>query len=226
MVSRANLSGRPRPSGVLKTVQDGGGLVNDDLAVAAGDVGGVTGPRRRRPIRREQDGTRTVGGSYIGPDPDAPPVGIDDPNPPPIEPPPVQHVPPSPPHGDILMPGGSRTGGGAGYRARTANVAREQTEEQQRTARGSRFMRPPRTAPQNEMSSVYGRRYGGGGQAPPRWESSQGGGGYGTIPEALPAAPPPEPPPAEPPPTRPPREDRDRRRGRRGRGGPGPKQRR
>jgi len=227
MVSRANLSGRPRPSGVLKTVQDGPDP-SDDLAVAAGDVGGVTGPRRQRNVRRrEQNGGG--GARYIGPDPDAPVVGIDDPNPdvipdfPDGKGPDVQ-VPPSPPR---RVHGPGRRGGGAGYRARTGNIARETTEAQESAGRGGRFGEQHiaeygRTRPLPSSAHPMGvARYGGGAGVIPRWETGVGGGGYGTDPGPLPEPEPPpeETPPDEPPPTRPPRDGR--RGGRRGGGGRG-----
>lgn len=216
MASRQNISGRPRPSGVLKTVQNGGGLVNDDLAVAAGDVGGVTGPRRRQATRiNPQD-------YPYGEPPEirngAPGVGISDPNDPVIEPPPVIQVPPSAPR---AVPGGSRSGGGAGYRARTGNIARETTEAQTQAGQGGRFGQQHvdeygRTRPGRNPQGVA--RYGGGPQGTPRWEGSAGGGGYGTIPPPI-AAPPP--PPEETPPEVTPEEDRPRRRRRRGGGSRG-----
>ncbi len=231
MVSRSNLSGRPRPSGVLKTVQDGPTASGDDLAVAGGDVGGVTGPRRRQQTIRRYEQNGGAGGRYIVPD-EPPEVGIDDPNPDVIEPPPVIQVPPSPPVGDMPLPGGSRRGGGAGYRARTGNIAREVTEEQERAGTAGRFFRVPRTAPLSALHHPMGiERYGTqpgegpGGRAPPRWEGGAGGGGYGTDPGPRPVPPAVEPPPPPPPPPRPPRPPRDRD-GRRSRGGPGPKQRR
>lgn len=224
MVSRSNLSGRPRPSGVLKTVQEGP-APSDDLAVGAEEVGGVTGPRRRRQaVRRELNGGGDPSTWRYG---EPPEIGIDDPNPDVIEPPPVIQVPPTPGPGSMPLPGGSRTGGGAGYRARTGNIARETTEAQERAGREGRFLHPRRTAPLTAQQHPLGvGRYGGAGMPTPRWEGSEGGGGYGTDP-----GPRPEPPPAivpdEPPPTtRPPRDRDGRRGGRRSRGGPGPKQRR
>lgn len=217
MVSRQNIDGRPRPTGVLKTVQDGpaAGLAdpNEDLAVAGGDVGGVVGPRRGGRRRHRNGDEGRIRPARIAPPPDP---GYIDGAAPPVEPPPVIQVPPSPPHADVPLPGGSRTGGGAGYRARTSQVAREPTEGQEQLSRESRFLRPGRTAPQSGARSQYGRRYGGGPEGTPRWEGSAGGGGYGTIPPPLPE---PEPPPAEPPPAEPPPGPRGGRRG--GRGGRG-----
>lgn len=233
MVSRSNLSGRPRPSGVLKTVQDGPTATNDDLAVAAGDVGGVTGPRRRSTARRYELGNEPY--RYGEP----PEIGIDDPNPdvipdlpddpyPPGKGPDVQ-VPPSPPR---AVRGGSRSGGGAGYRARTSNIARETTEAQESAGRGGRFGEQHvseygRTRPLESGAHPMGvARYGGGAGLVPRWEGSAGGGGYGTDPGPRPEPPPPPPPPpeAEPPPG--PRGGRRGGRGRRSRSNIGPKQRR
>ncbi len=221
MVSRANLSGRPRPSGVLKTVQDG---AQDDLAVAGGDVGGVTGPRRRRAARINATDYPYGEPPEIDPNRIPPTVGIDDPNPDFIEPPPVIQVPPTAP---TPVRGGSRSGGGAGYRARTGNIARETTEAQEQAGRGGRFGEQQvseygRTRPLPSSAHPQGvARYSQGAGLVPRWETGVGGGGYGTDPGPLPPPPPPivpdEPPP---PPPRPPR-DRDGRGGRRrGRGNP------
>jgi hypothetical protein len=182
MVSRANLSGRPRPSGVLKTVQDGGLLQQ--------------GPRTELNGERENGVIPDRNGEDEPPPPPPPPQE----EPPPPYPPgkgPDVPVPPTQPN---IIPGGSRRGAGHGYRARTSNIARETTEEQEQTGRWGRFGaehvgRYGRTIPPGGgvAQGQYGRRYGRGEQGP-RWSTSEGGGGYGTIPPPLP---PPEPPPEE-----------------------------
>lgn len=229
MVSRQNIDGRPRPSGVLPTVQAGPTVgISDPNPTTVGPIsqgprsGGRTGRRGRRGGRAGRDGViPDLNGEeeHFPPPPSTPPPpptgGPDDPYPPGKGPQP--QVPPTQP---TRIPGGSRSGGGAGYRARTGKVARETTEGQERAGRRGRFGqqhvdRYGRTIPPGggAAQGEYGRRYGRGGLGP-RWSTSEGGGGYGTIPPPLP--PPPPPPEPEPPPEE--REPRDRD-GRRGRGG-------
>ncbi len=201
MASRQNIDGRPRPSGVLPTVQAGpaAGLADPTPT----PVGPVSQGPRRGPRGRGAGRGRAGREAAAARD-----VGISDPNPDVLEPPPVIQVPPSPPHGDSPLPGGSRSGGGAGYRARTSKVARETTEEQTRAGRRGRFGQNEvrRTAPTRISygGSDYGKRYGSGPGDAPRWSTSMGGGGYGTTPEPLPPEPEPEPPPPVTPPYTPP----------------------
>lgn len=213
MVSRQNIDGRPRPSGVLPTVQAGPTVgISDPNPTPVGPVS--QGPRSGgRTGRRGRGGARTrMGRDGVIPDlngegedfppPTTPPTTppTDDTGPyPPGKGPPIM-VPPTQPD---ITPGGSRRGGGAGYRARQGKIARETTEAQEAAGRGGRFGeqhvgRYRRTkAPGSGVSaaqSEFGRRFPTGAGLGPRWSTSEGGGGYGTIPPPLP---PPEPPPEE-----------------------------
>lgn len=232
MVSRQNIDGRPRPSGVLPTVQAGPAA---GLADPTPTIAGPTQTADRTNPRLSDEGRQTLQRRHrngVIPDLNGerePPITTPPPPPPtddlPPYPPGKEPDPMVPPTQPDITPGGSRRGGGAGYRARRGQVARETTEAQEQAGRGGRFGeqhvgRYRRTkAPGSGVSaaqSPYGRRFPTGGGQGPRWATSEGGGGYGTIPPPLPPPePPPEPePPIPPPTTRPPRvppEDRDRR---------------
>jgi len=198
MVSRQNIEGRPRPSGVLQTVQDGPLGLADPTPTPVGPV--AQGPRARTEVGRRGRGARD--GDRERP-PTAPPTDELPPGDTPPYPPdkgPDVPVPISPPS---AFPGGSRSGGGAGYRARTGTIARETTEEQTAAGRRGRFgqqqvERYGRTRPPGMGAPLteYGRRYGSSGQGP-RWATSEGGGGYGTIPPPIAAPEPPVETPAE-----------------------------
>ena len=235
MVSRQNIDGRPRPSGVLPTVQAGpaAGLADP----TATPIPSVSGPRPSGTASRRGTGRRGRGGrrrdgiipDLNGEEEHFPPPGTPPPAPPPTDgdlppyPPGKGPQPQVPPTAPRRVPGGSRRGGGAGYRARTGQIARETTEAQEQAGRGGRFGkrhvdRYGRTLPPGMVGGAnipQGRRYPTGSGQGPRWATSEGGGGYGTIPPPLP--PPPPPPEPEPPVVeeeRPPR-DRDGRGGRR-----------
>lgn len=243
MVSRQNINGRPRPSGVLQTVQDGpaAGLADPTpTTIEGGTVAGAGAPptgsaRGRGTGRRGRGGRRRNGvipdlnGEEEPPPTQPPPTGeggLPEEYPPGKGPQP--QVPPTQPH---IIPGGSRSGGGAGYRARTGKIARETTEAQEAAGRGGRFGeqhvgRYQRTHPLSSGQHPSGIARYPSGPAVPRWARGVGGEGYGTDPGPLP--PPPEPEPEIPPPTgltdeerearRRERQERRRRRGPRGRG--------
>lgn len=243
MVSRQNIDGRPRPSGVLPTVQAGpaAGLADPTPTPIAGPT--TTADRTNPRLSDERRSTLQRRHTRNGVIPDL--NGEEEHFPPPTTPPPPpENVPPEyppgkepdlvvPPSAPNIVPGGSRRGGGAGYRARQGKIARETTEAQEQAGRGGRFGerhvgRYARTRPpgmQGASQTAYGRRFPTGGGQGPRWATSEGGGGYGTIPPPLP---PPEPPPEE---ETPPvvtdeerdarREERQRRRGERRRTGRG-----